>query len=103
MDGFVHPASIRPGRSVVHLAATVSLELFAAELAAVAQEMGAGPRHTSRSRLSWTGQAGRLGTRSRRLRVPSLPACSSCPPTRLNSSRRSIWWALVGADEHRAH
>ena len=62
MDGFVHPASIRPGRSVVHLAATVSLELFAAELAAVAQEMGAGPRHTSRSRLSWTGQAGRLGT-----------------------------------------
>jgi hypothetical protein len=38
---FVHPAS---GRSVWHLATGVSTELFAAELAAFAEAVGAGPR-----------------------------------------------------------
>ena len=39
--GFVHPAS---GRTVFHLATSVSIELFEAELAAFAQQIGAGPQ-----------------------------------------------------------
>ena len=39
--GFVHPAS---GRTVFHLASSVSIPLFAAELAAFAREVGAAPR-----------------------------------------------------------
>ena len=38
--GFVHPAS---GRTVFHLASTVNIPLFEAELAAFAQEVGASP------------------------------------------------------------
>jgi transposase len=38
--GFVHPAA---GRTVFHLASTVSIALFETELAAFAQEVGAGP------------------------------------------------------------
>lgn len=38
--GFVHPAS---GRTVFHLASGVSIELFETELAAFAQQVGAGP------------------------------------------------------------
>jgi transposase len=38
--GFVHPAS---GRTVWHLATTVSIELFSVELEAFAQQVGAGP------------------------------------------------------------
>jgi transposase len=38
--GFVHPAS---GRTVFHLATAVSIELFEVELAAFAQQVGAGP------------------------------------------------------------
>ena len=38
--GFVHPAS---GRTVFHLASTVSIPLFEVELAAVARAVGAGP------------------------------------------------------------
>lgn len=38
--GFVHPAS---GRTVWHLATTVSIELFSVELEAFAQQIGAGP------------------------------------------------------------
>jgi transposase len=39
--GFVHPAS---GRTVFHLASSVSIALFAAELAACAQQVGASAR-----------------------------------------------------------
>ena len=39
--GFVHPAS---GRTVFHLATTVSISLFEVELAAFARQVGAGPR-----------------------------------------------------------
>jgi transposase len=39
--GFVHPAS---GRTVFHLASSVSIPLFEAELAAFARQVGAGPR-----------------------------------------------------------
>ena len=39
--GFVHPAS---GRTVFHLAPTVSIALFEVELAEFAREVGAGPR-----------------------------------------------------------
>src|SRR5271166_2632320 len=38
--GFVHPAS---GRTIFHLATSVSIALFAAELEAFAREVGAGP------------------------------------------------------------
>src|SRR5260221_7414797 len=38
--GFVHPAS---GRSVFHLAPSVSIALFEVELAAFARQVGAGP------------------------------------------------------------
>lgn len=39
--GFVHPAS---GRTVFHLATSVNIPLFEAELAAFARAVGAGPR-----------------------------------------------------------
>jgi hypothetical protein len=39
--GFVHPAS---GRTLFHLATTVSIPLFEGELAAVARQVSAGPR-----------------------------------------------------------
>lgn len=39
--GFVHPAS---GRTLFHLATTVSIPLFEVELAAFARQVGAGPR-----------------------------------------------------------
>ncbi|HEV2460351.1 MAG TPA: transposase [Ktedonobacterales bacterium] len=39
--GFVHPAS---GRNLFHLATSVSIPLFEAELAAFAQAVGAGPK-----------------------------------------------------------
>lgn len=39
--GFVHPAS---GRTVFHLASSVNIPLFEAELAAFAREVGASPR-----------------------------------------------------------
>ena len=39
--GFVHPAS---GRTLFHLATTVSIPLFETELAAFARQVGAGPR-----------------------------------------------------------
>jgi transposase len=39
--GFVHPAS---GRTVFHLATTVSIALFETELTAFAHQVGAGPR-----------------------------------------------------------
>jgi transposase len=39
--GFVHPAS---GRTLIHLATSVSIPLFEAELAAFARQAGAGPK-----------------------------------------------------------
>lgn len=72
--GFVHPAS---GRTVFHLATGVSIELFEAELAAFAHQVGAGPTKEIilvLDRAGWHASA--------RLRVPEhvhllfLPAYS---------------------------
>jgi transposase len=72
--GFVHPAS---GRTVFHLASTVSIALFEVELAAFAQQVGAGPHKQIvlvLDRAGWHASA--------RLRVPEhlhllfLPAYS---------------------------
>jgi len=76
--GFVHPAS---GRTVFHLASTVCLELFVAELAAFAASVGAGPTRQIvlvSDRAGWNASA--------KLRVPEhvhllfLPAYSSYAP-----------------------
>lgn len=72
--GFVHPAS---GRTVFHLASTVSISLFEVELAAFARQVGVGPR---KQIVLVLDRAGRHS--SARLRVPDhvhllfLPAYS---------------------------
>lgn len=72
--GFVHPAS---GRTVFHLATSVSIALFETELAAFAHEVGASPTKQVVLVLDWAGWH-----TSARLRVPEhvhllfLPAYS---------------------------
>lgn len=72
--GFVHPAS---GRTIFHLASTVSIPLFEVELAAFARQVGAGPHKQIVLVLDRAGWHA-----SRHLRVPKhvhllfLPAYS---------------------------
>lgn len=70
--GFVHPAS---GRTVFHLASAVSIELFEAELAAFAREIGAGPRKQIVLVLDQAGWHTSL-----RLRVPEHVHLLFLPP-----------------------
>jgi transposase len=70
--GFVHPAS---GRTVFHLATSVSIPLFEAELAAFAQEVGASP---SKQIVLVLDRAGWHSTQ--RLRVPDHVHLLFLPP-----------------------
>ncbi len=89
--GFVHPGS---GRTIFHLATSVSIPLFEAELAAFARAAGASPRKQIVLVLDRAGWHTSL-----RLRVPEhvhllfLPAVFPRTPTR---------GASVAADEYRA-
>jgi transposase len=70
--GFVQPGS---GRTVFHLASSVSIPLFEAELAAFAQQVGAGPRKQVvlvLDRAGWHASA--------RLRVPEHVHLRFLPP-----------------------
>jgi hypothetical protein len=85
--GFVHPASICPGRTVFHLASAVSIELFEVELAAFAQQVGAGPTKQIVLVLDRAGWH-----TSVHLRVPDHVHLLFLPPplpTRLNSNQPS--------------
>ena len=68
----MHPAS---GRTVFHLASAVSIERFEAELAAFAQEVGAGPRQQIVLVLDQAGWHTSL-----RLRVPAHVHLLFLPP-----------------------
>src|SRR5215475_632531 len=70
--GFVHPAS---GRTVFHLATSVSIPLFEAELAAFAQTVGASPR---KQIVLVLDRAGWHSTQ--RLRVPDHVHLHFLPP-----------------------
>ena len=70
--GFVHPAS---GRTVFHLASAVSIELFEVELAAFAEQVGAGPR---KQIVLVLGQAGWHASPT--LRVPEHVHLLFLPP-----------------------
>ncbi len=81
--GFVHPAS---GRTFFHLATSVSIPLFEAELAAFARAAGASPTQADR-----TGPGpGRMAYQSAVCRCPSTCICCSCRRIRPNSNRPSI-------------
>jgi transposase len=80
--GFVHPAS---GRTVFHLATSVSIPLFEAELAAFAHAVGASP---SKQIVLVLDRAGWHSIQ--RLRVPDHLHCSSYPRILQNSSLLSI-------------
>lgn len=70
--GFVHPAS---GRTLFHLATSVSIPLFEAELAAFARAVGAGPRKQIVLVLDRAGWH-----TSRQLRVPDHVHLLFLPP-----------------------
>ncbi len=70
--GFVHPAS---GRTIFHLASTVSIPLFEVELAAFARQVGAGPTKQIVLVLDRAGWH-----RSPRLRVPEHVHLLFLPP-----------------------
>ena len=70
--GFVHPAS---GRTVFHLATTVSIALFEVELAAFARQVGASPTKQIVLVLDRAGWHTSL-----HLRVPTTSTCLFLPP-----------------------
>jgi transposase len=70
--GFVHPAS---GRTIFHLATSVSIPLFEAELAAFARQVGAGPKKKIVLVLDRAGWHA-----SQRLRVPDHVHLLFLPP-----------------------
>jgi hypothetical protein len=88
--GFVQPAS---GRTRFPLSTSVSIPLFAVELAAFARQVGASPQQPIVLVLDRAG-----GHTSRRLRVPFTPPstsiCSSCRPTPPSSNPPSASWAF---------
>ena len=81
--GFVHPAS---GRTIFHLASGVSIPLFEAELAALAEAVGAGPGKQIVLVLDQAGWHTILW-----LRVPTMSVSSSCRPIPQSSTRPSTF------------
>ncbi len=81
--GFVHPTS---GRTVFHLATSVSIPLFEAELAAFARVVGASPRKQIVLVLDRAG----WHTSVRLCGRPSTCICCFCRPIRPNSNPPSI-------------
>jgi transposase len=87
--GFVHPAS---GRTVFHLATSVSVPLFEAELAAFAQAVGASP---SRQIALVLDRAGWHSTQ--RLRVPDHTHLLFLPPYSPELQPAEHLWPLTNA------
>jgi transposase len=87
--GFVHPAS---GRTVFHLATTVSIPVFAAELAAFARQAEARPRTQIvlvRDRAGWHSSV--------RLRVPEHVHLLFLPPYSPELQPAEHLWPLTNA------
>ena len=92
MVGFVHPAS---GRTIFHLATSVSIPLFEAELAAFARAAGASPQ-----------QADRAGAGPSRLAYQCASAGPRACPSALSPAvfaRTAARRTSVAVDQHRAH
>lgn len=93
--GFVHPAS---GRTVFHLASSVSIPLFEAELAAFAQQVGAGPTKQIVLVLDRAGWHSR-----KRLRVPNHVRLLFLPPYSPELQPAEHLWPLTNTvlvDQH---
>ena len=80
--GFVHPAS---GRTVFHLATTVSIAPVRGGAGRICAEVGASP---TKQIVLVLDRAGWHSTQA--CACPTTSTCSSCRPTRPNSSRLSI-------------
>jgi transposase len=87
--GFVHPAS---GRTIFHLATSVSIALFEAELAAFAAEVGASPRKEIVLVLDRAGWHTSL-----RLRVPAHVHLLFLPPYSPELQPAEHLWPLTNA------
>jgi transposase len=87
--GFVHPAS---GRTLFHLASSVSIPLFEAELAAFARQMGAGPTKKVVLVLDRAGWHASL-----RLRVPDHVYLHFLPPYSPELQPAEHLWPLTNA------
>jgi transposase len=87
--GFVHPAS---GRTVFHLATSVSIALFAVELAAFAREVGASPTKQIVLVLDRAGWHTSL-----RLRVPDHVHLLFLPPYSPELQPAEHLWPLTNA------
>lgn len=87
--GFVHPAS---GRTVFHLATSVSIPLFEAELAAFARQVGAGPKKKIVLVLDRAGWHTSL-----RLRVPDHVYLHFLPPYSPELQPAEHLWHLTNA------
>jgi hypothetical protein len=85
--GFVHPAS---GRTIFHLATTVSIPLFGQNSLPSLAKLE--PVPPSRLCSCWTGRG---GTPACGGACPSTSICSFCPPTRRSYNRPSIGWPLT--------
>jgi transposase len=93
--GFVHPAS---GRTRFHLATSVSIPLFEAELAAFARQVGAGPRKQIvlvLDRAGWHASA--------RLRVPEHVHRLFLPPYSPELQPAEHLWPLTNTALHNRH
>ena len=87
--GFVHPAS---GRTLFHLATSVSIPLFEAELAAFARQTGAGPKKKIVLVLDRAGWHTSL-----RLRVPDHVYLHFLPPYSPELQPAEHLWPLTNA------
>ena len=87
--GFVHPAS---GRTLFHLATSVSIPLFEAELAAFARQAGAGPKKKLVVVLDRAGWHTSL-----RLRVPDHVYLHFLPPYSPELQPAEHLWPLTNA------
>ena len=89
LAGFVHPAS---GRTVFHLVSAVSIEVFEVELAAFAQQVGAGPTKQIVLVLDRAGWHASV-----RLRVPEHVHLLFLPPYSPELQPAEHLWPLTNA------
>ncbi len=90
--GFVHPAS---GRTVFHLATTVSIPVFAVELAEFARQVGAGPEKQIVLVLDRAGW--QTGQTSVKLRVPDHVHLLFLPPYSPELQPAEHLWPLTNS------
>ena len=93
--GFVHPAS---GRTVFHLATTVSIHLFEVELAAFAQHVGASPTQQIVLVLDRAGWHASV-----KLRVPEHIHLWFLPPYSPELQPAEHLWPLTNTVLHHRH